>query len=511
MKKITYLVILSIFFVVACSKSPRVRKIERIKRVRMNKKGNIVKREKINLEYSAFKKLNLPLPENNYGKEVPYLIPVKENSDVGFSLFKKYDERKVLKFYKNLDISGYGDNSLYWRWKTSIKKSEWYRHVGKKVYGISKSNYRNVFILEGDKWVQKRISPLSKVKNIRIVARGASGIATHVLIETSNHKYLVTKEWNVRKIFATHHNLYGARSGQDYRDKPIMRNVYSLPSANLAFEEHGNTVTLYGGGFGHGVGMCQYAVPALVKDGYKYDEILERYYTSSKLSSIEKILGYNKEIRVGITSYGSSLSHRNIKVYSKSKLRIFNEDFDITLKANEKVKVNNKWGKVCVTIPNGKNFYSKQPVNFKSYDEFVIVGPIRKSHTSYPKYRGTIIMSPYGKNLKIINSLDIEKYLMQVVPSEMPISFGLEALKVQSVAARTYALSDYLKARYEKEGFHVKDTVESQVFNNQVESDTANRAIRETSGEIMSYDNRPIDAKYFSTSSGFTSFASDVW
>ena len=50
--------------------------------------------------------------------------------------------------------------------------------------------------------------------------------------------------------------------------------------------------------------------------------------------------------------------------------------------------------------------------------------------------------------------------LKQVVPSEMPQSFGVEALKAQAVAARTYALSDYLKFRYKNDGFHVKDTTE---------------------------------------------------
>ena len=107
--------------------------------------------------------------------------------------------------------------------------------------------------------------------------------------------------------------------------------------------------------------------------------------------------------------------------------------------------------------------------------------------------------------------MDIEKYLLQVVPSEMPKSFGVEALKVQAVAARTYAVSDILKGKYANDGFHIKDTGESQVYNNQVENEEATRAIEETAGEIMTYNGMPIDAKYFSTSSGFTSHASNVW
>lgn len=50
-----------------------------------------------------------------------------------------------------------------------------------------------------------------------------------------------------------------------------------------------------------------------------------------------------------------------------------------------------------------------------------------------------------SKKIRVINKVKIEDYLKQVVPSEMPESFGVEALKAQAVAARTYALSDYLK------------------------------------------------------------------
>ncbi len=517
LKKIVHTLLTSLMLIVllvSCSSSPKGRKVERVysksSKKKTDKKVNI-KKEKINLEYSAFKKFNLPLPIDNYGDKVDYLIPVNDNFDENFSLFKKYDEKRVLNFYKNTNISGYGDNSPYWRWKTSIKKSDWYDKVRKKVYEISRANYRNVFILEGKQWVQKRISKLSRVKDVKIIARGPSGIVTHILVVTSNNKYLVTKEWNVRKIFATHNDVYGSKSKNDYNmQRPVVKNVHSLPSAYLGFEEHGDYITVYGGGFGHGAGMCQYAVPHLVKDGYDYRDILKRYYYSAKLSTIEEVLGENKKILVGITSHGN-LNHKALNIYSNAKLRIFNEDFDISVKPNEEVNVKNKWGKVLIATSNGEIFSSRHPVNFKSDGEFVAVGPIKKSHTSYPHYRDTIVISPYGNGLKVINSLDMDKYLMQVLPSEMPKSFGLEALKVQAVAARTYALSDYLKARYEEEGFHVKDTVESQVFNNQVENDEANQAIKETLGEIMIYDGKPVDAKYFSTSSGFTSFANDVW
>ena len=60
-------------------------------------------------------------------------------------------------------------------------------------------------------------------------------------------------------------------------------------------------------------------------------------------------------------------------------------------------------------------------------------------------------------------------------------------------------------------GFVIIVRVECHGYSNEVEYVVATRAIEETEGKIMTYDNMPIDAKYFSTSAGFTSHASNVW
>ena len=61
-----------------------------------------------------------------------------------------------------------------------------------------------------------------------------------MLIITSNGKYLVAKEFNVRKLLATNNALYGSKGEEGaYASKPIMPNVSSLPSAYLALEEDG--------------------------------------------------------------------------------------------------------------------------------------------------------------------------------------------------------------------------------------------------------------------------------
>lgn len=516
MKKKISLIILLAFILISCTNQP-AKKGKTIKTNRGYKTGSTIstergKREKINLENTVFKQMGLPLPYNTFGAPIPYLVPVNDNHKEGFAVFEEYNENKALKYFKNLSLRGHGDNSPYWRWKTSVKKSDLYSKASSRVVAIYKNNPKNVLTLNNGEWQQVPIKSVGTVQDIIVAARGESGIITHMLLITSNGKYLITKEFNVRKLLATNAALYGSKGDEGgYNSKPIIANVTSLPSAYLALEDEGKYINIYGGGFGHGVGMSQFAAGTLVKNGESYKNILKRYYTDIKLSTVESILGKDKEIKVGVTTNGS-LEHGRLTIFSsENKVQIYNDDFDITVKENERIDVRNTSGVTTVTLENGKTFKTKNPLNFYAKGEYLTLSPVRKGHTSSPRYRGVITVIPRSSSLRVINTLDIEKYLLQVVPSEMPKSFGVEALKVQAVAARTYAVSDILKGKYAKDGFHIKDTVESQVYNNQVENEEATRAIEETEGEIMTYDNMPIDAKYFSTSSGFTSHASNVW
>ena len=120
-------------------------------------------------------------------------------------------------------------------------------------------------------------------------------------------------------------------------------------------------------------------------------------------------------------------------------------------------------------------------------------------------YRGVIeLVKPQCKeNMFLVNNvLDLETYLLGVVPNEMPVRFGLEALKVQSIAARNYALRPREKKIHE---FDVCDSVACQVyFGANTEMDLASQAVQETRGMVGQYDDNLIIALYSSTSGGFT-------
>lgn len=128
-----------------------------------------------------------------------------------------------------------------------------------------------------------------------------------------------------------------------------------------------------------------------------------------------------------------------------------------------------------------------------------------------PSYRGTIEIAITDQGLTIINELPIEEYLYAVIPSEMPVSYGMEALKTQAVCARSYAYKQLLGNNYSQYGAHVDDSSSYQVYNNIAETEESVQAVKATYGQVIEYQGSVITAYYFSTSCGYTSSMSDVW
>lgn len=109
----------------------------------------------------------------------------------------------------------------------------------------------------------------------------------------------------------------------------------------------------------------------------------------------------------------------------------------------------------------------------------------------------------------LVNCLDVEYYLKGVVPSEMPVYFGLEALKSQAVAARVYSLTPRTKM---SRAYDVVDSVASQVYHGyNRESEIANKAIDETHGIVALYNDEMIIAVFSSTAGGYTESYSETF
>ena len=117
-------------------------------------------------------------------------------------------------------------------------------------------------------------------------------------------------------------------------------------------------------------------------------------------------------------------------------------------------------------------------------------------------HRGTLRLIRLKDRLAIVNIMDIETYLMGVLPSEMPLSWPDEALKAQAVAARTYAL--YYRGAHVKQQWDVVATVEDQVFNGGPIAERTRAIIRATRGQVLLHKDKLFPAFFHSTCGGNT-------
>ncbi len=121
------------------------------------------------------------------------------------------------------------------------------------------------------------------------------------------------------------------------------------------------------------------------------------------------------------------------------------------------------------------------------------------------------------RSIGTIETMTLEDYVVGVVGGEMPASFNSEALKAQSIIARTYALKKIEQNQI------LKDDVSNQVYkdNNQLKAlwgssfDTyynkIKKAVEATKGQTLTYGGKYIEAVYHSTSNGMTEDAIAVW
>ena len=143
-----------------------------------------------------------------------------------------------------------------------------------------------------------------------------------------------------------------------------------------------------------------------------------------------------------------------------------------------------------------------------------------KNTYNYSKY-GTI--SLLHKKTGEVEQVNLEEYLCNVVSAEMPATFEKEALKAQAIVARTYTIYKILNKKHDNadicddstccQAWISKDDRLAKWEENQRESNWKKicNAVNETSGKIITYENKPIDAFFHSNSGGITEVPVNVW
>lgn len=212
---------------------------------------------------------------------------------------------------------------------------------------------------------------------------------------------------------------------------------------------------------------------------------------------------HNKNIRVILKTSGySGIKHSKINIKSCENLIITYDG-----------KKNQVCGKELNIDAKSKYFKNSKKISINVVDKKkgIKITSIKRSRSDLD-YFGTLDVIKEGRKLVIVNEVNVEQYLYSVVPSEMPESFGYEALKVQAICARTYAYTHMVsKGMYEKYKAHVDDSISYQVYNNQKYSEETKKAVDDTKGMVLTYKDKFAKVFYYSTSCGYTSNTKDVF
>ncbi|AWR85688.1 stage II sporulation protein D [Meiothermus taiwanensis WR-220] len=128
------------------------------------------------------------------------------------------------------------------------------------------------------------------------------------------------------------------------------------------------------------------------------------------------------------------------------------------------------------------------------------------------EYPGELWLELRSNGLLVVNRVDYQDYLKGVLPSEMPPHFHPEALKAQAVAARTYAFVRQQASTYWKQfGADVDDSSSEQVYHQTRRHPATDAAVEATRNQILTFEGRPIQSFFFSTSPGATASIEEVW
>ncbi len=263
-----------------------------------------------------------------------------------------------------------------------------------------------------------------------------------------------------------------------------------------------------------------------------YIKVLLKNSNYSSIFHNEVSLKSKDNLEIFYVDDAKEVSVNNSKKVGKDKLEIY-ESEESDLKKKNYVRNKIKEGKLVkissksryfnnydrIIIVNESDILDEQKDADKNIgkditedinDKGIIIPSIKRSVKGI-KYKGYLEIIKTKQGLIVINTLDIEDYLYSVVPSEMPESYPIEALKAQAICARTYAMNKIKSSGYKKYGAHLDDSISYQVYNNMKYGKNSIRAVDETKGQIITYKDGPASVYYYSTSSGYSSTTKDVF
>lgn len=298
-----------------------------------------------------------------------------------------------------------------------------------------------------------------------------------------------------------------------------------LPASPAAATALGNgSYTFTGAGFGHGVGMSQYGAKAFAEAGWDPGRILTHYYRGTAISQRTSGALRVHLADIASTSFTTSGPIRVTADGVPGAGPVFPDTTPagappVVLEADPAgngvlVKQN---GSVLMRAPGSVALSPEASPASDCGADVVSRGPCVGLAATGKRYRyGATEVRRFGAGLRlVVRDLPVEKYLYGL--AEMPSSWNPNALQVQAVAGRTYALDRQARLGNDRstcactlvssEGDQVYAGLEKEAGSTPVLQGYARAwrgAVDTTAGKVVTYDGALITAFYSSSSGGYT-------
>ena len=254
----------------------------------------------------------------------------------------------------------------------------------------------------------------------------------------------------------------------------------ALPTA----AEPATSFSIVGRGFGHGVGMSQYGAQGFALHGWDYRRILAHYYPGTTLARAGEA-----RVRVLVRDEAASLL-----ITSHSPIRLTDA------------------GGGRLLLPAGGHELRPELVLALGGVRYRLRAPVRLDPVAAPlsvdgsPYRGSLVVGRGASGLYAIDDVATDDYVRGVVSWEMPSGWSQQALRVQAVAVRSYALAERKPGRL----FDLYADTRSQMYGGiRAETAATDAAVAATKGEVLAWHGQIAIAFYSSASGGCTASLSD--
>ncbi len=247
------------------------------------------------------------------------------------------------------------------------------------------------------------------------------------------------------------------------------------------------SITIYGRGYGHGVGLSQYGAKGRALAGQSAETILAHYYqgttiatTTSKAVRVLVLQGFASTATNAVTLYGRGGSYSIDGVAGTFPV-------DSHLRFIPTVSGTTTTWRVIVNGTDGATLYSApsaSSIRVRSGTGTTL--QLWSTSSAYDRFRDVLrLIGPTDGTSKVnvVNELPMDSYLRGVVPAEISASWPIEAIKAQTIAARSYA--EY-RLHPTTGSYDVYNDTHSQVYLGYLAEKTAtNAAITATANKVL--------------------------